>query len=270
MWPMVLLSAMIYIVNLNMILEYTSILFILIKKSIFTENGRKLMVLHLSSLGNFSYINDMIRGVVVWLVMVNSMDAISNVGPTCFQCDREALPTTCSNVVTCGPHEVCSIEKGLDLLDDVVFWSGCKSKTECSVSRKRSSPADVTVTCSECCDGNFCNANGCGFPGFPAGGNNLCFNCVHMKSPSNCSHVATCQKDEVCYFEESQQAQGVSYHSGCRSLTDCKVHQMCGGCCLGDFCNSGCSPYDNLRPLYQYVTLTNAPGYMWITIPYHQ
>ncbi|XP_052718576.1 uncharacterized protein LOC128190538 isoform X2 [Crassostrea angulata] len=215
-------------------------------------------------------ISDIIRGVVVWLVMVNSVDAISNVGPTCFQCDREALPTTCSNVVTCGPHEVCSIEKGLDLLDDVVFWSGCKSKTECSVSRKRSSPADVTVTCSECCDGNFCNANGCGYPGFPAGGNNLCFNCVHMKSPSNCSHVATCQKDEVCYFEELQQAQGVSFHSGCRSLTDCKVHQMCGGCCLGDFCNSGCSPYDNLRPLYQYVTLTNAPGYMWITIPYHQ
>ncbi|XP_052718577.1 uncharacterized protein LOC128190538 isoform X3 [Crassostrea angulata] len=167
-------------------------------------------------------------------------------------------------------EQVCSIEKGLDLLDDVVFWSGCKSKTECSVSRKRSSPADVTVTCSECCDGNFCNANGCGYPGFPAGGNNLCFNCVHMKSPSNCSHVATCQKDEVCYFEELQQAQGVSFHSGCRSLTDCKVHQMCGGCCLGDFCNSGCSPYDNLRPLYQYVTLTNAPGYMWITIPYHQ
>lgn len=25
--------------------------------------------------------------------------------------------------------KVCSIEKGLDLLDDVVFWSGCKSKT---------------------------------------------------------------------------------------------------------------------------------------------
>lgn len=35
------------------------------------------------------------------------------------------------------------------------------------------------------------------FVGFPADGTNLCFNCFNMKSPSNCSHVVTCQKDEV-------------------------------------------------------------------------
>ncbi|XP_022343962.2 uncharacterized protein LOC111137028 [Crassostrea virginica] len=210
------------------------------------------------------------RWILLWLIIIGGVCAISNVGPTCFRCSREVLPTTCSNVVTCGPHELCAIEKGVDLLGNAVFWSGCKSKPECSARKKRSSPVDVLVTCSECCDGNFCNAKGCGETGFPTDGNRLCFNCLFMDSPSNCSRVVQCQKDEVCYLEESVLSDTTVYRSGCRVLQECKEQRPCGGCCLGNYCNSGCTPYDNLRPPYHYVTITNSPDYIWITVPYQK
>ncbi|XP_061166558.1 uncharacterized protein LOC133175475 [Saccostrea echinata] len=205
-----------------------------------------------------------------WFAMVTYTDSISVIGPTCFRCDREVLPTTCSSVVTCGPHEICAIEKGVDFLNNDVFWSGCKDKRDCASNKRRNSPDDVTVTCSTCCDGNLCNSEGCGKAGFPQGGLHVCFNCANMTSSSNCSRVAMCQKDEVCYFEEVPHKHSVVYRSGCRNLPDCKTSRSCGGCCLGNFCNSGCNPYDNLKPPYQYVTLTNPSGLAWITIPPQQ
>ncbi|XP_048745416.1 uncharacterized protein LOC125658251 isoform X2 [Ostrea edulis] len=208
-----------------------------------------------------------IGSAIIWcFVLVEFSDSISTIGPTCFSCDREVLPTTCSSVATCGPHETCAMEKGVDLLYDNVFWSGCKDKMDCDTNRRRRFPDDVTVTCSKCCDGNFCNSEGCGEPGFPIG-RHVCFSCFNMTSSSNCSHVVMCRENEVCYFEEVHHNDSVTYHSGCRTLPECKMDQWCGGCCLGNFCNSGCHPYDNLRPLYQYVTLTNPPESKWITVP---
>ncbi|XP_052786917.1 neurogenic locus notch homolog protein 1-like [Mya arenaria] len=152
----------------------------------------------------------------------------------CLECTDAVSPHTCTRVTICGSHESCYIDAYITTIGSTRYEMGCRDKQQCSVHiGQRSSFQGVvrdevfsqhtlrntlegtvskplntsdddlsTLICSQCCDGELCNAGGCGFTGFPdlttGSRGPMCFACDQQSQVDDCNTIRTCSRDEVC------------------------------------------------------------------------
>ncbi|KAK3607648.1 hypothetical protein CHS0354_010705 [Potamilus streckersoni] len=85
-------------------------------------------------------------------------------GPLCYDCQHVGHPSECFKIVQCAHGEYCYIEERLWGDNDKVYFIGCRPKYHCRSASIVLNPDHVIIgrsvaTCSECCDGDFCNTN---------------------------------------------------------------------------------------------------------------
>lgn len=147
-------------------------------------------------------------------------------GPRCFNCEDRIDTTSCSNFTICGSHEKCYTEKYVNSMGSLMVRQGCRAGYICRTKKRENG----IVTCSECCDGNYCNSQGCGFSGFTKNSYTLgplCLSC-HGSHTTQCFlHIERCSANERCLYNSPN------------SIVGCGGHQAClhNQCCTGDFCN---------------------------------
>ncbi|XP_045213955.2 macrophage mannose receptor 1-like [Mercenaria mercenaria] len=184
----------------------------------------------------------------------------------CFECRNVPYPRDCAKVRTCNSDEYCSTEQIVTTSGNIVYNTGCLSKSKCSTVSgllvgKRStviqrSSSDLS-TCIECCTGDFCNNQGCGTQTAPLGQRGpYCFNCDSILDPKACSDVAVCEVDEKCMLYSPAEFSGlpeVVYRSQCETKVACDILSQAASnyacppsCCDSDFCNDQCGlPFNN-------------------------
>ncbi|XP_052786220.1 macrophage mannose receptor 1-like [Mya arenaria] len=167
---------------------------------------------------------------VIHLLLVTLLKTlVSADGPLCFHCTRIPLPLDCSHVIQCEAHESCSVQQFVSDGGHIYFDVGCFDISKCQTKRDVTINEldDITgdiITCRECCNGNYCNIQGCGSrapPGMPDRGP-LCFNCDSHISMDSCETMMTCSVDQECETLATTQS-------------------SCTGCCKTDFCNRDCA-----------------------------
>lgn len=201
----------------------------------------------------------------------------SAAGPRCYECSDMSSPLECGYLTTCSDNQECYVDQIVSSGGLILYNSGCRSKQRCAASGKRSlllsnkifdkqsimpgalkrQTTDL-VTCSQCCQGEFCNEQGCGVsaPLSSQRGPN-CFKCTDMVHPSECRHAVTCELGQLCMVYEVSRSGRTLYDSQCENQRVCQVisslpqpigrrrqvsNQLsCHACCSGDFCNDRCN-----------------------------
>ncbi|XP_060578577.1 uncharacterized protein LOC132735619 [Ruditapes philippinarum] len=221
----------------------------------------------------------------------------------CFECADMPHPQDCQVITTCSSHEICFVEQFVTSGGQILYSSGCLSKERCQTSGKRSAISNIAnirksypisnalsapprnslsrrqdtgsktdiPTCVECCNGEFCNVEGCGTTAVPrAKRGPRCFSCDAQADQESCRDTMLCDSEQVCaiFIPLNSLAQN-EWASDCMSERQCNTivnlemqklgiaigrrdlitTNLCPRCCTTDFCNHSCR---------QNVTVTHA------------
>ncbi|XP_052236752.1 integumentary mucin C.1-like [Dreissena polymorpha] len=200
----------------------------------------------------------------------------SIVADVCLSCQGVVSPVACSQVETCGAHEVCFMDSFATSNGYIRYNLGCRDSVKCStpsVIGKRLFDGRISVTsdyhrrrsetviCSQCCHGNLCNQALCGQRGFGQDQGPVCYSCDIQQDSDSCDTIRQCSTDQVCQlkFEYRPEYKAVVYQTACKSPSDCeqdklKVTQLLAllgqtadtschiQCCTSDLCNSVTCP----------------------------
>ncbi|KAL4231539.1 hypothetical protein ACF0H5_009120 [Mactra antiquata] len=174
----------------------------------------------------------------------------------CFSCHDIPHLKYCDHVTTCKTDEICFVERYNNIYGELLYRSGCMRSEICS-------PINGVAECLQCCDGDYCNMNGCGDYGvqnmFSRGP--YCFDCNHVGEADECHSVQVCPQDQICMIEkyvwgpnDFNYAMGCVHSNVCReskrSINEASDHQVrrhvpaCTHCCSSDFCNRNCTNTD--------------------------
>ncbi|XP_067658619.1 von Willebrand factor A domain-containing protein 2-like [Haliotis asinina] len=205
----------------------------------------------------------------------------------CLECNRLSKPQDCTKFVICDENEICVTEKYITDLGHTLYDIGCRLTSSCAatgykarhrplqsnqvlIGRKRQNIA--AHLCIQCCDTDLCNKHLCG------GIENGKLECVHCSGLLNmtyCTHLETCESNEVCYIEKKiTDTFGQQYAAGCvkRSQCDAKyvskrqtdnVVDLCYNCCNTSVCNIEC--HKDATPAVTTTTTTTAQTTTTIT-----
>ncbi|XP_060605567.1 uncharacterized protein LOC132758070, partial [Ruditapes philippinarum] len=186
---------------------------------------------------------------------------------SCLSCKDSPLPRDCQYVEKCGPHEVCYSSAYVTTAGAIRHDLGCKDVNKCTnIVAGRS--ANNFLTCSECCNGTFCNSALCGQSGIPQFSSGvrgpICYSCDQQLFPDSCHIIKECSRDELCLLSrfESQVGHDILYQSKCARPSECaeksqqyQSQALFGRrrfitqsdttkcdmkCCSDDLCNSDC------------------------------
>ncbi|KAL4239660.1 chromatin-modulating protein mrc1 [Mactra antiquata] len=176
----------------------------------------------------------------------------------CFECSGIDNPNNCTTIKTCGAEEKCSVKQYVTAQGNILYDVDCLATLTCqslgNIFGKRDARAATDVTtCEECCDGDFCNHQGCGATGLAPVGDRgpLCFACDSATGPDACNQVVTCAKGEECLLYVIPELSGPSqlvYRSMCEPTAACSAisslhhNAICApNCCIDDLCNNQCA-----------------------------
>lgn len=218
---------------------------------------------------------DFIRVIGIVLITVQYLAKSCNgVGPSCHSCSRIPYPRDCNNVIKCSDFERCAITQFVSESGVVLYDTGCMSSDSCLSKRsliataaaaRSTIPGDI-VTCIECCQGDYCNTQGCSAEPLPLRNARgpVCFECLQQSGADLCDRVTVCERQQKCYIRLMKYATGDHlYETGCERNNICSalnipgtiigkrmVQQQCLLCCDGDYCNNHCPEH--------FTTLTAA------------
>ncbi|XP_052259844.1 uncharacterized protein LOC127864185 isoform X2 [Dreissena polymorpha] len=149
-------------------------------------------------------------------------------GDICLSCTDSPLTRECLYTVNCESHESCYADAFENPNGDIVFNMWCRDRQLCGSFGKRevvNRSNGSTLLCAQCCQGNLCNAAVCGQTGLPSVGP-VCFKCDQASTPSSCSTIALCGRDDVYHLEKtlSSLTHATLYKSGCLHKTHCERH----------------------------------------------
>ncbi|XP_052791536.1 collagen alpha-1(XII) chain-like [Mya arenaria] len=186
-----------------------------------------------------------------FLLLVCLAEKQVNCNIQCLDCSDRSSPDVCRYATTCNEHEKCFVSQYVTSGGDLLYSMGCRSAETCkageAVSKRRQVGQDVIV-CTECCEGDFCNVQGCGSSIKKLGDRGpFCFSCGVQNAPDSCRDLTQCSEGQVCALIEPQLRPG-HYMSKCVAPDTCPVLNMlkselgCPMCCYEDFCNNKCVP----------------------------
>ncbi|XP_045202929.2 uncharacterized protein LOC123556350 isoform X2 [Mercenaria mercenaria] len=183
-------------------------------------------------------------------------------GLQCLECQEMPHPEDCRVITTCSGSSKCYVEQVVSSGGLVLYSMGCTSESRCTSKRsfgqKRISKRQDTisstdiVTCIQCCDGEFCNIEGCGQkaskqPQRPP----LCFTCSNQINPNSCRDVTLCDQEHMCALQQTVSF-SVEWKSECVPTLQCQTlaqlslannNGPCYTCCQEDFCNNICNQH---------------------------
>ncbi|KAH3795496.1 hypothetical protein DPMN_149051 [Dreissena polymorpha] len=179
-------------------------------------------------------------------------------GPMCMDCKRLPSPSDCNHVIKCAEHEVCYVTQFVSDGGHVYYDTGCQASTRCPVNDWvndsvviRRAPGDIE-TCIECCQGNYCNLQGCSSQPIPDINirGPMCFQCDVQDTLDSCETVVNCGPSNECFLSTLviPLTNEVKYTSKCMTTIACDTlrssgligrrSSSCFGCCQEDFCNT--------------------------------
>ncbi|KAH3791868.1 uncharacterized protein LOC127838666 isoform X2 [Dreissena polymorpha] len=182
-------------------------------------------------------------------------------GPMCMDCKRLPSPSHCNHVIRCSEHEVCHVTQFVSDGGHVFYDTGCQASNRCPVNDWvndsmviRRTSGDIE-TCIECCQGNYCNLQGCGSQPIPDINirGPMCFQCDVQDTLDSCETVVNCGPTNECFLSTLviPLTNEVKYTSKCMTTSACDTLRSsgligrrstaCFGCCQEDFCNTNCS-----------------------------
>ncbi|XP_060578578.1 uncharacterized protein LOC132735620 [Ruditapes philippinarum] len=237
--------------------------------------------------------------VIVALTLLKHADA----SVRCFECTDMPHPQDCQVITTCSSHEICFVEQFVTSGGQILYSSGCLSKERCQTSGKRSALSKIAnigksypisnalsapprdslsrrqdtgsktdiPTCVECCNGEFCNVEGCGTTAVPRTKRGpRCFSCDAQADPESCRDTMLCDTEQVCAIfiplnslAQNEWASDCMSERQCNTIVNLEMQKLgmaigkrdlititqCPRCCTTDFCNHSCR---------QNVTVTHA------------
>lgn len=175
---------------------------------------------------------------------------------TCLQCNGIFQPRHCRSVVDCFDDEVCGVEKMLNAYGEYVYKLGCMSLAECAKN------SNSSLSCTQCCNSDICNSEGCGEAGYPVSRGPICYNCPVYRDTSTCHDIDFCKVGEVCMFQETREFGDRVLNAKCANPHICSrtagasiigrraeskqidartsEQHVCNACCKRDLCNKNC------------------------------
>ncbi|KAH3772075.1 uncharacterized protein LOC127845156 isoform X2 [Dreissena polymorpha] len=192
---------------------------------------------------------------VSWLFYAQKVEAL-----TCLTCDNVEQPRHCTTVMTCPDNDVCFVERKINSFGEEGYALGCMRDNVCRNITSTSS----TSQCSQCCNKDLCNHEGCGKPGYPDSRGPVCYNCIEAVSDGRCHHIDLCRRGEVCSVSGKGMFGTTVFASKCLLQEICGTRQIpnldiigkrgyktssnsrsfdvhdCFQCCSGDLCNKNC------------------------------
>ncbi|XP_052265465.1 uncharacterized protein LOC127867973 isoform X1 [Dreissena polymorpha] len=182
-------------------------------------------------------------------------------GPMCMDCSRLPSPSDCNHVIKCAEHEVCHVTQIFSGGGHLFYDMGCQATSRCprSIRAHNSTVTRRTngdnETCIECCQGDYCNRQGCGSQPIPdvTIRGPICFKCDVQETIDSCETVVDCGSDNECFLSTvvTPLTNTVKYTSKCMAKGACDTlrssglfgrrSNACVGCCKEDFCNTDCS-----------------------------
>ncbi|KAH3746718.1 uncharacterized protein LOC127847089 [Dreissena polymorpha] len=182
-------------------------------------------------------------------------------GPMCYKCDDVAQASDCTNIVTCGAHEECFVQRFIASNLRQYFKLGCLQTDVCthnqeslfgfgfqtvqtvgkrsqdsgpevskkmardvtSINRKSRETDEDMVLCLECSDDKQTQISKCGSPPTTS---RRCFKCDNVASPKECEAIVECGIDESCFvaLQPLPIHNGkLAYTMGCQRAPTCKT-----------------------------------------------
>ncbi|XP_053407155.1 uncharacterized protein LOC128545931 [Mercenaria mercenaria] len=131
----------------------------------------------------------------------------------CLECQDIPHPDDCRVKTTCSDSSKCYVEQVVSSGGLVLYSMGCTSESRCtnkrSFGQKRISKRQDTISstdivmCRDCCDGEFCNIEGCGQKATKKPQRQpLCFTCSNQLDPSSCRDVTLCDQEHMCALQQ--------------------------------------------------------------------
>ncbi|KAH3777289.1 hypothetical protein DPMN_178729 [Dreissena polymorpha] len=162
--------------------------------------------------------------------------------------------------MTCPQNDdVCYLDRGTNAFGEEEYALGCISQRSCHNTTIYS----ATSRCSQCCDRDLCNQEGCGEIGFPTNRGPICYNCHSPLPDGRCHNVEICRAGEVCSVTGKEKFGTQVFTSQCLPSDDCGAHTVgliigkrssvtekfvrtfdpydCFQCCSSDLCNRNCN-----------------------------
>lgn len=149
-----------------------------------------------------------------------SIAVTQGLGLMCLQCVNVIQPRHCHGITYCADNEVCYVEKIIST-DGIRYNSGCMEKGICKVQNTSSSTLTSgdgliqTYACTDCCQSDLCNSEGCGEPGIPSTRGPMCFGCSQIRNATDCRTITYCRQTEVCHITEEVEFGDKVYSTGC-------------------------------------------------------
>ncbi|XP_052819794.1 L-rhamnose-binding lectin CSL1-like [Mya arenaria] len=183
---------------------------------------------------------------LVWSSFLMSCLVNECLSLVCLNCSSTLSPRDCTDVTTCASNEVCFADI-LSTADGIKHVYGCRSAMQCGVAivGKRSNS-----NCSQCCQGDLCNAFLCGETDGLTTSGPVCYSCGERPNSDGCSKIRQCDRDQVCelYPSITSISHRLVYSTDCQSRTICESRikatnsfhpgNVCGSiCCDTNLCN---------------------------------
>ncbi|XP_065936049.1 uncharacterized protein [Magallana gigas] len=160
----------------------------------------------------------------------------------CLQCNDAIQPRHCHTITYCAEDEVCFVEK-VESMYGVRYNVGCLQEKVCR-EQNESNPINNNgdgnhrpYTCTECCQSDLCNAEGCGQKGYPVARGPICFACYQHDNARECRQIAHCRDSELCYIKEEEEFGDQIYSTGCLPFQQC-LSIVSNTNAIGDLSNS--------------------------------
>ncbi|XP_061196874.1 uncharacterized protein LOC133205144 [Saccostrea echinata] len=162
------------------------------------------------------------------LVFLNILSVKLVLSLMCLSCRESIQPRHCHSIAYCAEDEVCFVER-VESLYGVRFNTGCLQRQVC---REQNQTLHIhgnddgnlrPPTCTECCDTDLCNAQGCSEPGYPPLSRRgpVCLACTQHFDSQECQQIAHCRDSELCFIKEESEFGDKVYSSGCLPFQQC-------------------------------------------------
>ncbi|XP_061196451.1 mucin-5AC-like [Saccostrea echinata] len=144
----------------------------------------------------------------------------------CLQCNNAVQPRHCHTVTYCAEDEVCFVEK-VESMFGVRYNMGClqdrvcREQNQTNIIKNSGEGNPLPYTCTECCQADLCNAEGCGEPGYPVARGPICFACSQHDDSRECRQIAHCRDSELCYIKKEEEFGDQIYSTGCMPFQQC-------------------------------------------------